>query len=358
MDLSSKDRVSLDGYDRTNGWSGFGRHVAMSGDTIAVADNESYIDGLKGSVYIYRLDTSDNDTWKQEQRIVNTASTGNWYGDFLSLEGDTLVVPSLNENSNRGAVYIYDRICSSGTCSFELTQNFSGENAGDVFGAYASLSGNSLFISVRDVDIDGISNTGQVSYYTRTQAGGQWTLQQSFTPSNVVAEDRFGEIMAFDGTTLFVPTWRRVVDGVWGVGYGWIYELNQSTGEWEVTQELENPSGATGGIYYGAWKPSVRGDTLVIPSTAGIDVWKKIDGSWALQKVIPKSEGCHITAFHDDSLAVGCTATDGSKGAVYYLTCPDAFTAAAADGTYFTDSRITACIMFMLSSSAILSISN
>ena len=286
----------------------------------------------KGSVHVYRLDTSDNDTWKQEQRIQNTASTGDWYGDQLCLEGDTLIVPSRNEASNRGAVYVYERDCSSSTCSWGQTQKFTGENSSDGFGSGAFLSGNTLFLGAPHADDNGLTDPGKVHYYTRAQAGGQWTLQQSFTPPSAMADDRAGQILAFDGETLFVPSWSRTVDGVWGVGYGWIFEQN-SSGEWEVTQELENPSGA-GGIYYGAWRPSIRGDTLVIPSRAGIDVWKKTGGIWALEKVLPKSgEDCEATAFHDDSLVFSCEATDGRKGAIYYLTCPDAFTAAAADSS-------------------------
>ena len=315
--------------------AGYGQHVDISGDTIVA---EAWKDngngdgaGGSGSVFVYRLDAADNDKWKQEAVIANEVGTFTWYGQFLRVDGDTLVILALIENGNTGAVYIYDRDCSSGTCSWSLTQKFTGDNAGDVFSAYSALSGNSLFISVRDVDVDGISNTGQVNYYTRTEAGGEWTLQQSFTPSNVEALDRFGQIMAFDGTTLFVPVLRQF-DGAWAVGYAYIYEQNSDTGEWEVTQEFEDPSGAAG-VLYGAWRPSVRGDTLAIPSRAGIDVWKKVGGSWALEKHLPKSGRCHATALHNDALAFGCRDTDNKKGAVYYLTCPDAFTAAAADGT-------------------------
>lgn len=321
-------------YPANNQSAGYGIHSDISGDTIVVSaysDNGSGTGaGGAGSVFVYRLDATDNDTWKQEQIIANAGSFS-WYGENLRVDGDTLVIPARTEGGNTGAAYIYDRDCSSGTCLWSQTQKFTGENSVDVFGAGVFLSGDTLFIGAPHADGNGLTDSGKVYYYTRAQAGGQWTLQQSFTPSSAMADDRAGQILAFDGETLFVPSWSRTVDGVWGVGYGWIYEQN-SSGEWEVTQELENPSGA-GGIYYGAWRPSIRGDTLVVPSRAGIDVWKKIDGSWALQKVIPKSgEDCEATAFHDDSLVFSCEATDGRKGSVYYLTCPDAFTVAAADG--------------------------
>ena len=329
----------------------YGGSVDISGDTIVVAayhDNgegtgKTTIDRGGGSVFVYRLDATDNDTWKQEAIIANDLQSPegggpnwtNFFGQFLRLEGDTLVVPHFNGGYVLGFVTIYDRDCTSGTCSWSKLQRIEGpDTPGDHsgFGGGVALSGNTLFVGAHGIDVDGVSNAGTIFYYTRDQVGGQWTRQQSFTTSGAMNNDQSSIILAFDGETLLVPSWLRTVDGVPGVGHAWVFEQNSNTGEWEVTQELENPSGAAG-IYYGAWRPSVRGDTLVIPSRAGIDVWKKTGGTWALEKTISKSgEHCESTAFHDDSLVFSCDFTDGKKGAIYYLTCPDAFPAAAADG--------------------------
>ena len=307
--------------------------VDISGDTIVVSawsDNGNG-DGAGGggSVFVYRLDVDDNDTWKQEDIVANPGSFS-WYGQNSRVDGNTLVVPALIENGNKGAAYIYERDCSSGTCSWDQTQKFSGENAGDIFGGDAALSGNSLFISLRDTTFNGISKSGQVNYYTRTEAGGQWTLQQSFIHPNVEAGDRFGEIMSFDGTTLAVASTRH--DSL--AGRVWIYELNSSTGELIFKQELA-PS-VSGAGRYGLLKMALRGDTLAIQSNLGPDLWKKVDGTWTFQKNFPLtnmgSNLCYHAALHDDTVLFGCRFVDGNKGAIYYLTCPDAFPAAAADG--------------------------
>ena len=322
-------------------WSRFGESVDISGDTIVVsAANDNGLgtgtwtgsgdvqggSGHKGggSVFVYRL---ENDVWEQEAVIPNDLQIGphNTFGWMLRLEGDTLAVPHWNGGYVPGYVTIYNRDCTSGTCEWPQLQRLEGpetEKNYAGFGGPVALSGNNLFVGVPFIDAD---RTGAVFYYTRDEVGGQWTFQQSIIPSSAMANDDFGYLLAFDGETLLVPTWKR------GLGHAWIFEQNSNTGEWEVTQELDSPSGTFSGLY----RPSIRGDNLMIPSRAGIDVWKKTGGSWALQKAIPRSEECESTAFHEDTLAFGCRATNGYRGSVYYLTCPDAFPAAAADGGKF-----------------------
>ena len=97
-----------------------------------------------------------------------------------------------------------------------------------------------------------------------------------------------------------------------------------------MTQEI---AGALGLDKFGAFQPALRGDTLAITSNLGLEVWKKADGIWSFEKGYSvQAEGCTVARFHDDALTIGCGQADNYKGAVYYLTCPDAFTAAAADG--------------------------
>jgi hypothetical protein len=81
--------------------SGFGDHVAIDGDTLVVgASADSSYDG---AVYVFiRVGSS----WsKQAYLKASNAGSGDWFGQSVAVDGDTLVVGAMFKNG--GAVYVW-----------------------------------------------------------------------------------------------------------------------------------------------------------------------------------------------------------------------------------------------------------
>jgi hypothetical protein len=189
----------------------FGSSVSISDDTIAVgahgersnqttitngtsASSDNSISG-SGAVYVYKR-TGTN--WAQEAYIkaVNN-DVVDWFGKYLTLSEDTLVVgvymedsnqttitngttaSSDNSNSNSGAVYVYKRTGTN--WAQEAYIKAVNNDADDQFGKTVSISGNTIVVGAANEDSNeatitngttassdnSSSNSGAVYVYTR-----------------------------------------------------------------------------------------------------------------------------------------------------------------------------------------------
>ena len=134
----------------------------------AEASNATGIDGNQnnndaqssGAVYVF---VRDGDTWTQQAYIkASNAEAGDLFGTSVSLDGDTLVVGALGEDSNATGI------------------------DGDQNNNDASTSG-AAYVFVRD--------------------GDTWTQQAYIKASNTEAGDSFGTSVSLDGDTLVVGAW-------------------------------------------------------------------------------------------------------------------------------------------------------
>ncbi len=97
----------------------FGFSVALSGDTLAVGSRPTLVTTTSQGRGV-RIFVRSGATWSQQTRIAGSGAHNNdWFGESLSLSGDTLAVtahgedlPSQDEGlvyGSRGAVYVYVR---------------------------------------------------------------------------------------------------------------------------------------------------------------------------------------------------------------------------------------------------------
>jgi trimeric autotransporter adhesin len=154
------------------------------------------------------------------------------FGVSVSVSGDgnTLAVGAPGEGSNAtgidgdqnddsaavsGAVYIFTK--SGGSWSQQAYLKASNSEAGDLFGAASSLSGDGQTLAVgaygEDSNATGIdgdqtdnSTTHSGAVYVFTRVGSSWTQQAYVKASNTGADDEFGVFvsLANDGNTLAV----------------------------------------------------------------------------------------------------------------------------------------------------------
>ena len=157
----------------TGAYDLFGDSVSLSGDTLAVGAageassatgvNGSQSDnseGASGAVYVF---TRSGTNWSQQAYLkASNTGTRDYFGDSVSLSGDTLAVGAFIESSSAtgvngsqsdnsatrsGAVYIFTR---SGTnWSQQAYLKASNTDAGDLFGSSVSLSGDTLAVGAK-----------------------------------------------------------------------------------------------------------------------------------------------------------------------------------------------------------------
>lgn len=220
----------------------FGFAVALYGDILAVGacnEDSSYITNVmdsnedlieSGAVYIYKRSGS---TWAQESflKAVN-AGENDFFGDALSLSGDTLAVGVSYEDSSQttvtngptplindellesGATYIFRRTATSWSQEAYIKAGNAGSE--DYFGWAVALSGEALAVgatgesSLRNTirnDGDADSNnsspqSGAVYVYRRNNS--QWIQEAFIKASNANSTDEFGSALSLSSDTLAV----------------------------------------------------------------------------------------------------------------------------------------------------------
>jgi trimeric autotransporter adhesin len=225
----------------TTAEDGFGGSLALSGDTLAIASNDDSSatgvngdDGNKdspgsGAVFVFQRGA---DGWAQ-QAYVKASNTGAedsfgtayWPDQGVTLDGDTLVVSAVREDSaatgvggdqtsneatDSGAVYVFTR--SDETWAQQAYVKASNTEAEDLFGSRTALSGDRLAVSAvfEDSAATGIGgdqtsnaaeNAGAVYFFRRS---GGWTQTHYIKATSTAALDTFGWGLAWDGTFLAV----------------------------------------------------------------------------------------------------------------------------------------------------------
>lgn len=178
-----------------------------------------------GSVYVFvRGDLS----WTQEAFLKSSnAESGDFFGESLSLDGDTLAVGAHYEDSGAtgvdgdqgndslfaisGAAYLFERVGTTWTQSHYFKA--SNTDSFDEFGTSIALEGDVLAIgapredsSATELDGDGAddSSTQSGAVYLFARSGGTWSQRAYIKASNTGEGDEFGLSLALSGNTLVI----------------------------------------------------------------------------------------------------------------------------------------------------------
>ena len=83
-----------------------GRDVRIKGDVIVTgAEGEDPTANYSGAIYVF---TRSGTTWTQQvKKKADTPISDTDFGNFVSLSGNTIVAPAPDENTYKGAVYVY-----------------------------------------------------------------------------------------------------------------------------------------------------------------------------------------------------------------------------------------------------------
>ena len=181
---------------------GFGKMVALSGDTLAVGAEFAVIDGLDaaGAVVLYERDPATGD-WAESRRVeAETPVELGFLGQALALQGDTLVVGAPQTRGNagyaQGAAYVFERD-EGGPGQWGFVAQLADETAAALryFGAAVAIDGDLIAVGASGAD----GSRGRVYLYSR--AAG-WARIKTLEDTAGLAGDGFGSSLALYGDTL------------------------------------------------------------------------------------------------------------------------------------------------------------
>jgi len=207
--------------------------------------------------------------------IANNAT----FGYSGAIDGDTMVVGALNENTgaaSSGAAYVYTKQGGTWQLQARLTPPNPQTNA--YFGIAVGVSGDTIVVAASEEDGSSTSTLESLNQdanqagaaYVYVRSGSTWTLQAYLKASNASTEDKFGEQLAIDGDTIVVTTqWEdgsrtSTVDApnedAAEAGAAYVFVRNGST--W-TQQAYLKAANADASDYFGT-AVDVDGDTLIV----------------------------------------------------------------------------------------------
>ena len=287
----------------------FGAAVAISGDTVVVGayGEDSAATGVNGNqannsvsgsgaAYVF---VRSGNTWTQ-QAYLKASNTGanDLFGASVGISGNTVVVGAYGEDSaatgvngnqvdnsaaESGAAYVFVRSGSTWTQQAYLKASNTG--AGDFFGEYVAISGDTVVIgapseSSAATGVNGNqadnSATESGAAYVFVRSGSTWTQQAYLKASNTEAHDFFG-LVTISGDTVVVGASSEdsAATGVNGnqadnsaFGSGAAYVFVRSGSTWTQQAYLKASNTEAGDGFGGS--VGISGDTVVV-GAAGED---------------------------------------------------------------------------------------
>jgi len=260
--------------------------------------------------------TSMSEIWIERQKLLaSDGAVGDVFGTSVSLDGDTVLIGAVSDDDNgagSGSAYIFTR---SGTTWTQQTKLLASDgHAGDQFGCFVSLFGDTALIGAGWDDDNGV-DSGSAYVFTRT--GTTWTQQQKLTAPDVAAGDWFGMCVSLVGDTALIGA-----QGDYNTGdFGAAYVFTRTGTIWTLQQELFASDGAAGDCF--GWMVSLDGNTALIGADLdddnGVDsgsayVFTRTGTTWTQQAKLLASDGAAGDDFSGGGVALyGDTALIGAE---------------------------------------------
>ncbi len=131
----------------------FGVFVAISGDTVAVG---AWLDDIganfdQGAAYVFVKPAGGwpGNLTESAKLIASDGAAGDQFGLSVVITADMLVAGARGDNSAQGSAYVFDRSADGWAGNLTETDKFTASDgaAGDRFGHYVTISGDSLVVA-------------------------------------------------------------------------------------------------------------------------------------------------------------------------------------------------------------------
>lgn len=243
------------------GFEFFGNAVSLKGDTLVVGSVLSDVGGNEnqGAAYVFRRITG---SWLQQQKLFAAdGEANNFFGQFLSVDGDRVVIASRTTN-NLGAAYVFKQTASTWSLEQKLLDSEGVPN--DFGGSAVDIDGDTILVSASADDIVSANdNHGSVRVFVRSNS--VWSEAQILTASDGANEDRIGENgLAVSKNTFFVGCPNDSNGALTSQGSAYVFVANSEDFFWNgATSSDWN----TGGNWNVGDDPTTF-DTVFIPSVS------------------------------------------------------------------------------------------
>ncbi|CAK8713901.1 MAG: FG-GAP repeat-containing protein [Candidatus Electronema aureum] len=311
---TAKKLLTGDGADGEE----FGSSVSVSGDTAVIGAH--YDDGGKGAVYIFTR--AVDGSWSQQKLTADDGAAGDEFGVSVAVSGDMAIIGACHDDdkgTDSGSAYVFVR-AAGGSWSQQKKLIATDGVADDLFGSSVSVDGDTAIIGAHGND----SGKGVAYVFTRTN--GVWSEQPKLTDNDGATHDYFGTSVSLAGDTAIIGASGN--DSRKGAAY----VFTRTGSVWSQQQKLIAADGAADD-YFGS-SVSVDGDTAII-GASGNDtekgaayVFTRTSGVWTQQQPkLTATDGSEVDWFgysvsvDGDTVVVGASNNDTSKGAAYVFTC-------------------------------------
>jgi len=236
--------------------AGFGAPVAMNGDTLVVGAYAAI--GYEGEAYIYSRNQGGAGRWGLAASLSDPLATADdYFGEFVTVDGDTVAVGAFGTNNSQGMAYVFGRNQGgAGHWGLAATLSDPGTTALDDFGSSVAVNGDTLVVG----SYHSGNAEGTAYIYSRNLGGaGLWGLAASLSDPGAMANDCFGASVAVYGDTVVVGAY--CTGNFQGAAY--IYNRNQGgAGIWGQVASLSDPAAMAGDRF--GFAVALRGDTLAV----------------------------------------------------------------------------------------------
>ncbi len=281
--------------------------LEVSGQNIAVAVDDS------AAVYPVTIDP----TWFQQQKLTaNDGDSGDAMGVSVDLDGDVAVVGAYQNDSARGAAYIFRRTGSTWTQTQKLVA--ADGVADDNFGIAVAIDGPTIIVGAP------LDDSSQGAAYVFRESAGTFSQSQKILASDGISGDEFGNAVDLDGTTAIIGA--SVENAIQGSAYVFV----DGGASFTEQQKLVAADGAAGDNF--GVRVAVSGDSAIVGAFGDADnqgsayVFTRSSAVWTQQQKLTASDGETQDNFgwsvdiEGDTALVGAYGDDSNFGAAYVFT--------------------------------------
>ena len=203
---------------------GFGISVAADGDTAVVGayqDDDATNGDNSGSAHVFTRSSSAAPWSWLAKLTASDAAANDEFGIAVAVDGDTIVVGAHQNESNKGAAYVFTWNSSNSKWEQKAKLTASDAAANDEFGISVAVDGGTIVVGAHKADYIDLNNSsnnladsGAAYVFTKPESGG-WadaTETAKLTASDAAANDEFGISVAVHGETVVVGAHQNDAD--------------------------------------------------------------------------------------------------------------------------------------------------
>ncbi|MEW6125519.1 MAG: HYR domain-containing protein [Acidobacteriota bacterium] len=279
----------------------FGAAVAISGDTVAIGvpTKDTPLLLNVGAAVIFAANTGGANNFGLVTRLMaSDGLSGTQFGNAIAIDCDRVVVGASRKEVNAGAVYIFERNHGGIAGGYQQVQKLTASdgNSGDNFGCSVSISEDMVLVGALNQN----SQQGAAYLFERNQGGADnWGEIKKYTASDGAGGDLFGRAVAIDKMSFIIGA-----KGDNGTGSAYVF-ANPCSQYQQVkigkTGSLESPAELGSSISISGNTAVVGGITAAVPVDAdgrarfgGAFIFERNAGgaeNWGITKVLGEGLG-------------------------------------------------------------------